>query len=87
MSTPNVRTLYKHILRGLESYPTKNRVSLIRSVKDEFRDNLKRTDKTDTLVKEAQINLRSIQQYSNLNKDKSSHWKIELEQNPMPGKE
>jgi len=80
------RHLYKHILRGLQTYPTKNRLTLIESVKLEFRDNRVLTDKTPKLLEEARINLRSIQQYTNLGTN-NNHWKIDLEQNPMPGKE
>ena len=81
MATPSSSTLilYKHLLRSLQSYPTKNRSGLIASVRLEFRDNVEPTEDTPRLIKEAWANLNNIRQYTGLGGG-DSHWKIDLEQ-------
>ena len=83
MGRQQVLSLYKNIIRNLESYPSKNRLKIIAEVKLEFRQNLQPTVNTPKLLNEAQASLSSILQYSTLNSN-SSHWSVDLEKNPLP---
>ena len=76
--------LYMQILRSLESYPSKNRSSLITGVKLEFRENRKPSTKTEQQIGEARAGLQNILQYSGLSTDRGSDWSVDLEKNPMP---
>jgi len=85
MSSRSTVTLYRHILKNAKTFPSKNRLGILREIKVKFRENQFITDQTElaTSLRVAKEGLAQLSMYNNL-KDNSGDWSVTLAQEPMP---
>ena len=90
----NLLWLYRRLLRSAATYPSKNRIRIYESIREEFRENVgldpseKSTQKKVELAYQGLAQLRQFdeQQMTGGNKY-DTNWNVTLEQNPMPAPE
>jgi hypothetical protein len=80
--------LYRVLIKKAKIFPSKNKVGLLKEIREEFRRNKSLTDqaKIDKCVSIAVKGVGQLAMYSDL-KPSSSHWVVNLDQNPMPKSE
>ena len=82
-----VLSLYKIILKNAKVFPSIKRAKLYEEIRVKFREDKDLIDKDliKTSMTTARDSLNQLSMYSNL-KNTDGNWKVELSQNPMPGK-
>lgn len=91
MSTPNLLSVYKQILRSASRYPSKNRDRLYKSIQEEFRENANVTD-SEKVKKCHELAFQGLSQLRQFDpgtmtksgEKNSPNWDVHLESNPMP---
>jgi LYR motif-containing protein 4 len=84
VSKADLRHLYKQLLRGCETYPSKNRTAIYQSIRQEFRvhAHLQDDDKIKQQINVAYKGLNQLHLYDNHRTTTS--FAVQLEQNPFP---
>jgi methylphosphotriester-DNA--protein-cysteine methyltransferase len=90
----NLLWLYRRLLRSAATFPSKNRIRIFESIREEFRENLgldPSDEATEKKVELAYQGLAQLQQFDQQqmaggNKN-DTNWNVTLEQNPMPAPE
>ncbi|GMH72518.1 hypothetical protein TrST_g9851 [Triparma strigata] len=78
--------LYKLLLRGCQTFPSKNAPKLYQEIRVEFREHKDlKPPQLEVKLAEAAEGVKHLAQYNNLPKT-SSNWAISSTQNPMPQK-
>jgi len=79
ITSPQLRMLYRRLLRAAVKYPSIKRKSIIAEIKSAFRENKNLTDpkKLEKEINEACNALTQLKKYDSLN-TKSSVWKLDL---------
>jgi len=90
-SRPALLQLYKRLLRSAETYPSKNRLGIYQSIREEWRINKSLQPDNPKLDKELAIAYKGLQQLRQFDEYTmtggnigSPNWTVTLEQNPMP---
>jgi hypothetical protein len=81
----NLLHLYRVLVKKAKVFPSKNRAGILREIRTDFRKNKNLTD-PDKIAKCVAVAVKGVEQlsmYTDLNKS-SSHWVVNLDQNPMP---
>lgn len=82
----NPLRLYKSLLRGLQTFPSKNASKLYTEIRLEFKSHKTLSGKVlEAKIQEAKEGILHLSQYNGLSKT-SSNWSITSTQNPMPQK-
>jgi hypothetical protein len=90
MSNPATRlkvlVLYKQILKACKTFPSKNKLRLLKEIRDDFRinRNLKNETEVGIAIERATKGLSQLNVYSTLSSKPGNHWSVQLESNPMP---
>jgi len=86
--------LYRRLLRSAATYPSKNRMGIYQSIREEFRDNVPldpSDEKTREKVAIAYKGLSQLKQFDlqtmTAGNQSDPNWNVTLEQNPMPSPE
>jgi hypothetical protein len=81
--------LYKQLLRSAETYPSKNRAGIYRSIREDWRDN--KSLQGEKLQRQLDIAFKGLSQLRQFDEDvmtqgqeDSANWTVKLEENPMP---
>lgn len=90
-SSRDLLHLYRRLLRSCATYPSKNKMRIYQSIREEFRDNVTmdpEDDKTRRNIDVAYKGLGQLRMYDPVVLSKgdpeSPNWEVTLEQNPMP---
>jgi len=72
--------LYRELLKGLKSYPSKSRDALLQDVKAEFRKNRNETDpkKIREQLEHARRGIEEIKKYEGVYSAKGRHWSVDV---------
>ncbi|GMH55159.1 hypothetical protein TrRE_jg10200 [Triparma retinervis] len=85
MQSSSVRSLYKKILRGVQSFPSKNKDKLYTEIKLDFRSNKNlKGPALQTRLKEATEGLKQLKSYQF--NEREGNWEVKSTQEPMPHK-
>lgn len=86
--------LYRKLLRSAYNYPSKNRMGIHQSIREEFRDNVgmdpsdEKTQEKIELAYKGLGQLRQFDEHTMTGGQKGApSWNVTLEQNPMPAPE
>jgi len=80
LSRPQLLSLYKQILRSAATFPSSKRRGIIRSIKLDWRDGAKLTDRQKLHAEHTRAvdGLRSLRQYQPLSTSNTGAWNLEL---------
>ena len=76
--------LYRRLLRGCQIYPSKNRIKIYESVRDDFKANISLDPNSDKAKQQVSIAYRGLSQLHQFDNRSSSSFAVNLEQNPFP---
>jgi LYR motif-containing protein 4 len=82
---PQIRSLYRHIVRAARAFPSIKRDKLVEEVRSEFRAHATETDPEElrTRFHLAFKGLDQLSMYTDLSKRRGD-WSVNLDSNPMP---
>lgn len=85
MQKPDLLLLYRNIIRHAKIFPSKNRLGILKEIREEFRMNKNLTDEHEIRIEieKAQKGLSQLSMYTNL-RTEAGPWVINLEKEPMP---
>ena len=84
-SRSELLNLYRRLLRACENYPSKNKMKIYGSIREEFRLHKDLDPKSEKTAKEISVALKGLQQLHQFdNRMGSSNFSVQLEQNPFP---
>lgn len=87
----NLKWLYRSLLRSAATYPSKNRMGIYQSIREEFRDNIDLDPSDEATQRKVSIAIKGLSQLKQFDvgvmtggKQTDPNWNVSLEQNPMP---
>ena len=76
--------IYKQLLRGCQTYPSKNRLKIYDSVKEDFRMNMNLDPSSEKAKQQVQIAYKGLSQVHQFDNRSATNFSVSLEQNPFP---
>lgn len=76
--------LYRRLLRGCQTYPSKNRGKIYQSVREDFRENRTLDAESEKAKQQVHIAYRGLGQLHQFDNRTSPTFAVNLEQNPFP---
>ena len=90
-SRTNLLQLYRHLLRSAANYPSRNRVGIYNSIRDEFRENAAMNPEDDFTREKVALAYKGLSQLRQFDvvqmtggNGSGPNWEVQMEQNPMP---
>jgi Complex 1 protein (LYR family) len=76
--------LYRRLLRGCQTYPSKNRDRIYQSVREDFRENMGLDPESNKARQQVHVAQRGLGQLHQFDHRSSASFAVNLEQNPFP---
>jgi hypothetical protein len=90
----NLLWVYRRLLRSAATYPSRNRIGIYQSIREEFRENVDLNPLEEATQQKIALAYKGLSQLRQFDehvmtggKDGSPNWQVTLEQNPMPAPE
>ena len=77
-------SLYRALLRACESYPSKNRLRIYESIRQDFRENVALDPASVKAQQQIQVAFKGLEQLRQFDGRSSASFQVTLEQNPFP---
>lgn len=82
--------VYRRLIRLSRDYPSKNKLGIERSIREEFKENRHLDPQQEATKRKVALAFQGISQLNQFNIEKmtggvdSPNWQVSLDQNPMP---
>jgi hypothetical protein len=76
--------LYRKVLRACATYPSKNRMRIYESIREDFRENVSLDPESEKAKKQVHIAYKGLEQLHQFDGRSSANFSVTLEQNPFP---
>jgi len=76
--------LYRKLLRGCQTYPSKNRDKILQSVREDFRDNMNLDPNSEKVKQQISVAIKGLSQLHQFDNRGAASFSVSLEQNPFP---
>ena len=76
--------LYRRLLRGCETYPSKNRMKIYESIREDFRENVSLDPNSEKARTQIHVAYKGLGQLHQFDDRGAANFSVTLEQNPFP---